>query len=343
MIENNDVSKYKKFVQVMAMTISVIYFLFALLYAIQINLNENKKLKEFDDLLSYVEGVNSSLNGGGFFDDDDAEEDNEVSTTPLFSDGRTAFITAYTQTICANSYYISSKNSTITISNVGGIQATTQIDSQVTAIRFNETTFFEQAISKLSEADDAAKAFENTIRERADAGAKRLKVDSETLYRYQTRNVSVDANGNYTADFSGSTKEVVKPRQYPMLIENLYLIDENTLKEEDVKYFYIKYEKGVPKYYYVQVVLSGDDYVWNYKNYIWACSGSTTEPAFSYSTINLVIDSQGYISGLISIDNYNITVQSGALVAKSVCKATQNMVFAKINETIEYDVSEFYE
>ena len=90
-------------------------------------------------------------------------------------------------------------------------------------------------------------------------------------------------------------------------------------------------------------MLSGDDYVWNYKNYIWACSGSTTEPAFSYSTINLVIDSQGYISGLISIDNYNITVQSGALVAKSVCKATQNMVFAKINETIEYDVSEFYE
>ena len=218
MIENNDVSKYKKFVQVMAMIISVIYFLFALLYAIQITLNENKKLKEFDDLLSYVQDVNSSLNGGGLFDDGSTEEDHEVSTTPLFSDGRTAFITAYTQTICANSYYISSKNSTVTTSNVGGIQATTQIDSQVTAIRFNETTFFEQAISKLSEADDAAKAFENTIRERADAGAKRLKVDSETLYRYQTRNVSVDADGNCMANKSGSTKEVVKPRQYPMLI-----------------------------------------------------------------------------------------------------------------------------
>lgn len=342
-----DIIKHKRIISSVAYIVSAIYFLFAFLFASSITATEQSKLQEFDRLLARVESVNNSLSGRAPTSGNNKSDSEEVvSAEPLYSDGKTAFLEAFNNTFSANSFYCEALISTQSVASIAGIKATTQIDINYTGIKFPNNHYYESCISKLIAADDAAKPLENIIKKNSNQGSKQLKIDEEAMYRFDTNNIFIDKRGKLCADFTNVSKRKVNTKKYLLLLQNYYIINENTLKDENVKYFYVKYKNGIPSYYYVQVELSGKEYISKYKYYLKNGSGSITEPNVTSTIVNLVINSKGFISGIIGIDNYDVVLSADdgkLLTAYTTCKQTLNMVISQVNENIDFEVGEFYD
>lgn len=273
--------------------ITILFALYVILYMIFAAVSAKQNEQKFIELNNWVAAINKKAEEENLIFKD--ENNNVENVEPLFTDGKTALITAYNNTMGANSMVatvIGELHLNLPAGTYGKIKMLTEV------VKFNENKNEELDCSYVI---DATKLILGTLIANAQKATK-VSVDGEQkLAMFQTDPNKVKlVNDMPTADFTGKTFE---PTDKLSILENVYIINENTI--EEITYFKIKYLKGVPYQYYVQAKLNPVTAVTNYSNYIFNSmpSGSVLH-GFSNVQLTVIIDNKGNISAITSRDEF---------------------------------------
>lgn len=316
-----------KFLNIFCYAFCGLYFLFVLLFAAAEVHAENQAERELQNLLNYVAVVNKKVESENFFNSNN-NNSNIVSTEPIFKDGKTAIITAYNNTIYADSFYAEA-NGTMSMVTMG---IELKVATYTKVVKYNNTKIYEERANKLRESS-ASGFILNIIEDLANTGSKNLKVNEKLKY-YDAKNVYFE-NNIPKANFDGST--IKSDDKRPLYGESLYKINEETILS--VPYFKINYKKGVPVNYFVQVELDPVKSCDTYGKTLGISAGAVGTPSFSKIIVGAVIDAQGNLTGLTTSDTCTITKDTPLGVKACPCVMTQTYAISGVNQemTFEYE------
>lgn len=313
--------KNKKFLDIFSYIFCAIYFIFVFCYALNNVLTINNYENEFNNLLNYANSYNQKISNHNFFNQTNKE--NIVNAEPLFSDGKTALISAFNKTMNSNSFYVETTGTMST--NTIGIDV--KVATHIQVVRYSNNKIYECRSNKLLETN--AGSLLGIVENNSNKCTKVLK-DNSVFRGYKTDKVSFVNNipvGNYSG-----TPMIHNP-DTPLLSENLYVINENTIKE--ITYFSVKYKDGLPVNYFVQAELDTKKAVEKYGAVLKQCSGALEDPVFNKCLITAVIDAYGYVTGLTTIDNCVLVMDIlGGVTCP--CVFTQTYAFSGIGETMTF-------
>lgn len=314
----------KKFIDIFCYVFCGIYFLFALCYIVVDNQNTNRIQNELNNMILHANLVNQKIQENLFFNSTENEE--EISSDPLFTDGKTAIISGYNKTLDSNSFYGEALgNMTTTTAGM-----TVKVSSYTQVIKYNPTTYYDNRANKLIETN-ASSMFMDMINDLANNGVKSYKKNGQ-INKISTKNVYFE-NNIPTANFSGAKFETnVK---VPMIGESLYIVNEETVKE--ITYFKIKYKNGVPCEYYVQAKLDPVKSTEKFKEILKTGANLTKDPVYNEVTITVIINAKGYVTNVTTIDKS--TIEKMGLDCP--CTMTQTYTISGFNEEITYFDEDF--
>lgn len=321
-----DFIKSRKFLDIFSYVFCGIYFVFALFFAISTVVDSKQLDAEFNDLVARVNAVNKQVENSKFFDKKDNTE--TVSKDPLFTDGKTALITAYSKLYNAKSFYAKIDGTLST--SVYGIDV--RIKAAATAVKFNENKVYNELLIKYLDSSTLGSMLEDTMRYGTQAYRNNGPIKTRMTYEVSHSGSSLVATG-YGAS-STSSEEVY------MIADNLLKINEDTIT--NVSYFKIKEKNGVPQYYYVKASLNPETAA---ENFAKATKFRTRDfyfgvPKYTSITVTACIDAYGNLVGFSSSDVSNVGV-SGAASLTAPCKYSLTYVITGIDQDINFEVEGF--
>lgn len=294
----NNLMKYiksKKFIDIFCYVFCGIYFLFALLFAFSSVLESKQQEKYLNDTLTRINALNKQVENSNLFKKDETSNDDDPSE-PIFSDGKTALLSAYEKFYNANSFYISASGTITTVA----LGINIKLSFQDTAVRFDNTKAYNELLVKYLDASSMQSMMEKEVQ----YGEQLFLRNNEIKHRetLRVRNESGKLTGYEYGNIETPSEEK------KLVANNLLIVNEETIK--DITYFEIKYKNGKPKYYYVQAELDPQKATVDF--------GKSTSfrittfnfgvPRYSKCTLTAMIDAQGNLFGLRSNDTAEIDV-----------------------------------
>jgi len=312
-----------KFLDIFCYVFCGIYLFFVICFAISDAQFNASVQREIDNMLLQANAVNKRIEDSNFFNS--TEEEDVISSEPLFNDGKTALIRAYNNTINANSFYGEAFGTMVTTS----IGITVKVSTYTQVIKYSPTKFYDMRANRLIETN-APSALMGMINDLSNKGVKNYKVNGtnkhiESNYTYFENNVP-------KANFNGCS--VTNEQKSPLIAENLYIINEETVKE--ITYFKIKYKKGIPSEYYVQAKLDTKKSVEKYKDILKVGANLSKDPVFNDVTITVIINSKGLVSSVTAIDKCTIEK-----MGQNPCTMTQTYIISGVGEEMTYFDEDF--
>lgn len=272
----------------------VIYLLFVILFAINDVTIQNNINREIQNMLLHANAVNKKIEDNKFYNSSQ-EDDEIISTEPLFTDGKTALLSAYNKTVNSNSFYGEAVGSMSTTT----MGITVKVSSFTQVIKYSPTKCYENRANILLETN-APSSLMGMINDLANSGVKRQK-ENNMIKQYRTGKVYYE-NNLPVSNYKNST--IQNNVKAPMIAESLYIINEETIQE--ITYFKIKYKKGVPSEYYVQAVLDPVGSTVNYKQIIREGAKVSSDPVYQSVVVTVIINAKGYVTNVTSIDKCTI-------------------------------------
>lgn len=322
--------KSKKVLDIFSYVFCGIYFLFAILFAFASVLESKQQQQYLDDTLSRINALNKQIENSNMFKKDEDSSDQDEPSEPIFSDGKTALLSAYDKFYNANSFYISASGTITTVAM--GINI--KISFQDTAVRYGDSRCYNELLIKY-----------------LDSSSMQSMLEHECQYAEQLYKSGSDINHRETLQVANQNGKLVgmnysdpanPGRDALFVAENLLIINEETIKE--ITYFEIKYKNGKPKYYYVQAELDPEKAPVNFAK---ATTFKITTfnfgvPRYSKCTITAMIDANGNLFGLRSNDVSEIDV-TGPVVGTMTAPANYSFTYAisGINKEITFNPEGF--
>ncbi len=288
--------KSKKFIDIFCYVFCGIYFLFALLFATASVMDSRQQERYLNETLDRINALNKQVENSNLFRKDDTPaEDDPVE--PIFSDGKTALLTAYDKFYNANSFYISASGTITTVAM--GINI--KISFQDTAVRYENTSkVYNELLVKYLDASSMQDMMEKEVQYGEQIFLRNNEIKHRETLRVKNESGKLTGYEYGNIETPGEEKNLVA--------NNLLIVNEETIKE--ISYFEIKYKNGKPKYYYVQAELDPQKAPINFAK---ATSFRITTfnfgvPRYSKCTLTAMIDAQGNLFGLRSNDTAEIDV-----------------------------------
>lgn len=316
--------KNRRFVSMFCYIFCGIYLFFAISIAcINANILDARE-NDFNDLISYVNTVNKRVEEEKLIrknQDQDNSGDN-TPDTPLFSDGKTAFLTAYEKFYNSNSF-VAKIDGTLSTNAIG---IDIKISFAASAIRYNDKKTFNEFLIKYLDST----SMQSTMEQEVQYGKQIYKLEDGIRFRETLR--VARKNGTLVGTAYGTPNNI---KECFPFAENLMIINEETIQE--ITFFKIKEKNGKPQYYYVQAVLNPETAPVNFRN---ATAFNINEfkfgvPTYSKCVITACIDANGNLVGLTSVDTASVNVTGpvvGSLTAP--CNYTYSYAISGINEEI---------
>ena len=318
--------KSQKFLNVFCYVFCGIYLFFAIsvscINASVIDAREN----DFNNLVSYVNSVNKRVEEENLIRKNQSQNSNNdgTSDSPIFSDGKTALLTAYEKFYNSKSF-IAKVEGTIK-TNIIGIDI--KISLAITSIKYNENKYYDEFLIRYLDASSMQATIEKAIQ----YGKQTYKVNDIILKRDCLK---VSCENGVLSGYDYKAVTTIK-EAYP-ICENLLIINENTIQE--ITYFKIQEKNGKPQYYYVQAVLNPETATVNFKK----ASAFSTEkcdfgiPSYTKNTITACIDAKGNLIGLTCVDSATAPATGpGVGTITAACDYTYTYAISGMNEEITY-------
>ncbi len=322
--------KSTKFLNLFCYIFSAIYFIFVLCFTLNGIFVFDYKDKEYNSMVSGVNKINQKANQDDFFQ----KQEEEIETVePIFSDGKTAFLTAYNNTMSANSLYAEANGNSTVVVNVLGQQIQIKVAMLYKVVKFDDDKLYDSRNIILK----SASSMESTVREMSNSATKYLK-QSNTIHYYESGDVYFDENKVICGNFENCKKK--RNDKSIMLAENFYEINENSISEI-CDFVVRKDKKGVP-YYVVKIKINTNEACKNFGKILQFSAGSPEFPTFTEaSVLTATIDNNGYMIKLSTEDC--VVVKKPALGQLVPCpmRTTMTYVFSSINEEINYELEGF--
>jgi len=318
--------KSQKFLNIFCYVFCGIYLFFAIsvacINASIIDAREN----DFNNLISYVNSVNKRVEEEKLIrkSQDQNSGGDETPDTPIFSDGKTAFLSAYEKFYNSNSF----------IAKIDGIMTTNAIGIDIklsfaaTAMRYNNDKTYNELLVKYLDSS----SMQSTMEQEIQYGKQMYRIEDNRRFRETLR--VARKNGTLIGTNYG---QVVSIKEFYPFAENLMIINEETIQE--ITFFKIKEKNGKPQYYYVQAVLNPETAPINFKN---ATAFNINDfhfgvPTYSKCVITACIDANGNLIGLTSVDTSNVNVTGPVVGSLTVpCNYTYSYAISGINEEIVF-------
>lgn len=324
------ITKNSKFLDIFSYAFCGLYFLFVILFASNEVFTQLQYEKKLDNLLNYVASVNKKVEEEKFFNSSNSNQ-NTPSTEPLFTDGKTALITAYNNLLKANSFYVEANGSLTTVT----LGITVKVSIFTRSIKYNEHKFYEYRANKLIESN-ASGILQGVVESSSNSGAKMMSENGNVRY-YESNNTYLENN---IPQLKLENKNLIYDNEKLLYCQNLYTINEDTILS--VPYFNVKYKNGIPVNYFVQVEL---DPILSCKNYGKALQTSIDSikklPVFNKIMIGATIDAYGNLVGLTTSDCCILTMDTPIGIKDCPCTMTQTYAISGINEEILYIDKDF--
>lgn len=313
-----------KFIDIFCYVFCGIYIFFFFCFAFIQTQNNIEIQNKLDQMILYTNSVNKKIEDSKFFIT--TEKDEVISTEPLFTDGKVALLTAYNNTINANSFYGEATGTMTTVAM--GVSVKVSTFTQV--IKYSDNKFYDSRANVVLETN-ASGAILNMVKDLSNCGVKALCEDGQT-YKYESDEISLK-NNIPVANFSKSKK--INDNNTPIIAKSLYVVSEETIL--DITYFKTKYKNGVPVEYYVQAKLDPKKSTINYKNILKTGAELTEDPKFKSCTITVVINANGHVTSVNTIDESTILKMG----SDCPCKMVQTYTISGVNETITFVDGDF--
>lgn len=317
-----EILKNPRFLDIFCYVFCGIYLFCAICVAF-INVGESKRIEqEMNNLLAQVNAVNKAVEKERLFNSTD--DNQEEPSIPLFTDGKTALITAYNKLYEANSFHIS----------INGQINTTFMDIALkvrfanTAIKFNEEKYYNELIIGYLDSSALQKILEEETQ-----FAKRILKENKTVKSIESITTKYVNDKLVASNFYPSDKidEDVK-----LIAENLMIVNEQTIKQ--ISYFKTKKRDGKVQYYYVQAELDAVEAPKNFSKATAFSLGKCQlgEPKFKRCTFTACIDANGNLLGITSQDVGEVPVTSPLINLTIPISYTLTYVFNAINQEINF-------
>ncbi len=303
--------KNPRFLDIFCYVFCAIY-LFCAICVAGINVYEGKKMDaEINNLLAYVNSINKQVEKENLFNKEN--ENPDLPSTPLFSDGKTALITAYKKLYDANSFYI----------KLDGQISTSVMDIALkvrfcdTAIRYNSQKCFNELLIGFIDSS----ALQSTISEKVKYGKQILKEGDSCRFR---DTIYTDVVDNTLVGYGWSAVSACE--NVSIMPEKLLIVNEETIRQ--ISYFKVKTKDGRAQYYYVQAELDPEKAT---KDFATATSFNLGLcqlgiPTYTRCTITACINANGNLLGLTSSDTADLSVTYSSLNLQ--VKANYNITYA---------------
>lgn len=316
--------KSPKFLNIFSYAFCGLYIVFVFCFALSSVIETKNFEKQFSEMMERANAIN--LKAEQYRQSNTQIDEEEQSIEPIFSDGKTAFITAYNNTVGAKSVYAEAYGTSTT--TVSGIDMELKLKYQ--CIRYNETKCYDSRNTLLVKT--SAGALKSIIEGMANCAVKSMK-ENGSVYFYKTNKLYLD--GEYPeANYSGISKS--RDDDAVMIAENMYIINEETVKS--VTFFKIKKDKDGSPIYNVAVELDGQKACANFGKIMQTGAEATEFPTFEKNTISAIIDNSGHIITMTAVDKF--TIKKEALGKINDCPMTTilNYEFFCINEEITDEI-----
>lgn len=315
--------KSKKFLDIFCYIFSAIYLFFALFYVVSDYTTAKSAELELKNLLDYTQSVNKRLEEEKLLNrtDNDNNDDGKL----LFTDGKTAIISAYNNVYNADSFYIETKGTLTT--ELKGI-ATVKAGMELKIIRFNQNKHYDESLNYFISATSFA-----SFAEKETNVAKKMLKENGAIQKYKTTKIE-----DRKPDFSKAEYETNNTDK--ILGENLFILNEETVK--NITYFKVKKDKkGNPLEYYIQAetdpVLTSEKFV----DYLGDSAESVEKPTCSKFIVTACLNKKGELIGM-TVNTSLILVRDTPLGVKQCpCDLVLSLSVNNVNQTINYELIGF--
>lgn len=294
-------------------------YLLTIICFVFVDYNTNLGIENrIEEMMLHAESVNRKIEENLIFEG--SNEDGNISTEPLFTDGKTALITAYNNAINSKSYYIEAIGSMTMNMQSMGISLKIATNTQI--YKYSENKLLENRINMVLESN--AGMFDSLVKSLGNNCVKTLKENGNNV-RLKTSNVYLE-NNLPQANYSNAKRE--QNVEQMMVGENLYIINEDTVKE--ITYFKIKYKNGVPYEYHIQANMD----IKCAEKFAEVIRDGAEAASIKYNscTILAVVGANGNIKSLTAIDDATIDKMGMSCPLKQ----SQTIVISGTNEEITY-------
>lgn len=316
-----------KFINIMSYTFCIIYFFYAISFAVLKTNNENQKIDDFNRLLVKAQSYNAYLEENI---STETPKDEVEDIKPLFTDGKTAFITAYNNTIYSSSFFVDSTS----VNTINARGFTLKMNGRNLIAKYSEDKMYELSVSQLVQTD-AGSAITSIIQPLA-TSARQKFYENDQIKMQETESVYIKDNVYY-GDFNKSSVQNKTLDEVPLIAQNLYVVNEETVS--NITYFNIKYIRGVPKYYYVQAELDPVKSTVNYAKVLKFAANALELPKYSKVVVSLIINDKGHVIAMTMMDTISylkVNILGGTTATGNF---TQDLILTKIGEEVNYEVS----
>lgn len=316
--------KSKKFLDIFCYIFSAIYLFFALFYVVSDYTTTKSAELELENLLEYTQSVNKRLEQEKLLNKDE-KNDSQDSGNVLFTDGKTALITAYNQVYNADSFYIETKG-TLTMEIKGLTTVKAGMENKI--IRFNKNKHYDESLNYFI----SATSFASFVEPQTNV-AKRMLKENETIRKYKSLEIQ-----DRKADFSKAEYETNTTEK--ILGENLFIINEESVTK--ITYFKVKKDKkGNPQQYYIQAETNPAVSSKNFVLYFGNSADSLETPTCSKLIITACLDKNGNLTGM-TVDTDVVIVRDSPLGVKQCpCNLVISLSVNNVNQAINYELTGF--
>lgn len=317
--------KSKRFIDIFCYAFCIFYFIFAISVACVNAIDYKNQEQSLNDMLAYMNAVNKNLELEYSIKKEDTTIDEEdIPSEPLFSDGKTALLSAYSEFYNANSFVINI-NGTMSTSAMG---INLKVNYVNNSVKYSQNKTYNELLVKYLDAS----SMQSQIDEILQCG-KRTLIENGTILQRETFRVKRENSTLKGYDW----KEITNEKESYPVANNLMIINEDTI--EKITYFKIKESKGKPQYYYVQAILKPEKATENFKNTIAFSIGkmSFTAPNYTECKVTACIDATGTLIGLTCQDVGKVAIEGPIVGGMSVtCNYDYSYVINGINNEINY-------
>lgn len=243
----------------------------------------------------------------------------------MFTDGKTAIISAYNKVYNADSFYVEAKGTLTT--ELKGI-ATVKAGMDMKIVRYNKNKHYDDGFNYFISATSFA-----SFAEKETNSGKRILKENGTARRLKTKKVV-----NKKADFSNA--EYDSNSDIKILGENLFIINEDTVK--NITYFKVKKDKkGNPQEYYIQAetdpVLATKDFIL----YMGDSAESVETPTCSKFIVTACLNKNGELVGMTINTSLTLVRNTPLGVKNCPCDLVMSLSINLVNQPINYEIVGF--